>query len=115
MSPWCRTGCTTEPRFQSSMPGEPQPLLPPKSAGTSNLGPRPWRRDPSRFRQVVMQWAAKAGLSCEVPTHTVPRLFGGVVNAVGDAHPCVECDTWSGESHVTRRIVTVLPDLLRRF
>jgi len=33
-----------------------------------------------------MEWAAKAGVSCEMPTQTVPRLLGRIVNAVGDAH-----------------------------
>src|SRR5207248_11449660 len=56
---------------------ELQPLLPPESARTRSLGAWPWRRDPSRFHQVAMEWAAKAGVSCEMPTQTVPRLLGG--------------------------------------
>jgi len=40
------------------------------------LGARSWRRDPSRFHQVAMEWAAKAGVSWDVPTQTVPRLLG---------------------------------------
>ena len=32
-----------------------------------------------------MEWAAKAGVSCEMPTQTVPAVVRRVVNAVGDA------------------------------
>lgn len=32
---------------------------------------------PLMFHQVTMEWAAKAAVSWETPTQTVPRLFGG--------------------------------------